>query len=50
MRLRIFLVTIIIGLGGHVHACKCDGPGTVKESFKSTNLIFHGKVISKELV
>jgi len=44
MRLKFILTTIIFGLFGQVHACKCGGPGTIKESFKSTDLIVYGKV------
>ncbi len=41
---------MIIGLAGHVYACKCGGPWSVEEEFEDTELIVYGKVISKELV
>jgi hypothetical protein len=50
MALKLILTTIILGLFGQSYACKCNGPGTVKESFKSSELIVYGKVISKDTV
>jgi len=50
MRLKFILTIIILGLFGQGYACKCGGPGTVKESFKSTDLIVYGKVISIDTV
>jgi hypothetical protein len=35
---------------GHSYACKCDGPGTVKGSFASSDVVVSGHVLSKELV
>ena len=50
MKFRIILVTMIIAVSGHVLACKCGGPWSVEEEFLDTELIVHGKVISKALV
>jgi len=50
MKFSILLVVITIGVAGHAFACKCGGPWSVKEEFEDSELIFHGKVISKELV
>ena len=50
MKFLIMLVILIIGVAGHVYACKCGGPWSVAEEFEDTELIFYGKVISKELV
>src|SRR5688572_6741580 len=50
MELRIILVTMIVGVAGHVYACNCGGPWSVEEEFVDTELIVQGKVISKELV
>ena len=50
MNFRIILVTMIVGLVGQVYACTCGGPWSVEEEFVDTELIFYGKVISKELV
>ena len=50
MEFRIILVTMLVGVAGHVYACTCGGPWSVEEEFVDTELIVHGKVISKELV
>ena len=50
MKFRIILVTMIVGVAGHVYACTCGGPWSVEEEFVDTELIVYGKVISKELV
>ena len=41
---------MIVGVAGHVYACKCGGPWSVEEEFVDTELIVQGKVISKALV
>ena len=41
---------MIVGVAGHVYACKCGGPWSVAEEFEDTELIVYGKVISKALV
>ncbi|HYD90332.1 MAG TPA: hypothetical protein VEA37_02465 [Flavobacterium sp.] len=51
MRLKLILTTTILsGLFGHSYACKCNGPATVKESFKSSEVIVYGTVISADTV
>jgi hypothetical protein len=50
MKYKLILTTILLELVGHVYACKCDGPATIKDSFKYTDLIIYGKVLSKEIV
>lgn len=50
MRFKFLLTIIIFGVAGEVYACKCGGPGTVQESFESTELIVYGKVVSKDTV
>jgi hypothetical protein len=50
MRFNFFPVITIFLLAGEVYACKCGGPGTIKESFESTELIVYGKVINKDTV
>ena len=49
--MRLLLISIFIaGTLGQVYACKCIGPPSVKESFKEVALIFHGRVVNKEVV
>ena len=50
MRANFFGTIIIFALVQEGYACKCGGPGTVQESFESTELIVHGKVIKKDTV
>ena len=50
MRLKLILTTLVLGLFGHSYACKCGGPGTVKESYKSTDLVVYGRVITKDTI
>jgi hypothetical protein len=50
MTLKLSLATILLGLIGQVYACKCGGPGTVKETYGSTDLIVYGKVLNKKTV
>ncbi len=50
MRFKLILTTILLTLCGQSFACKCNERGTVKESCKSSELIIHGKVISKDTV
>jgi hypothetical protein len=50
MKYKLILLIILLGLVGHVYACKCGEKGTIKESFKYTDLIIYGKVLSKEIV
>jgi hypothetical protein len=50
MRSKLILTTILLTFCGRSYACKCNGPGTVKESFKSSELIIYGKVISRDTV
>jgi hypothetical protein len=50
MKLKFILTTLLLGLFWQGYSCKCGGPGTVKESFASTDLIVHGKVISIDTV
>jgi hypothetical protein len=50
MRLKFVLTTIVLGLFGYSYACKCGGPGTVKESYKGADLIVYGRVITKDTV
>lgn len=46
-----YLVTIILlGLFTTTYACKCGGVGTVTESYKATDLIVHGKVVTIDTV
>jgi hypothetical protein len=39
MKLKLILTTLLLGLFWQGYSCKCGGPGTVKESFASTDLI-----------
>jgi len=41
---------MMVAISGHVNACQCGGPWSVEEEFVDSELIVHGKVISKELV
>ena len=50
MKLKLTLTTIVLGLFAQSYACKCGGPGTVKEAFKNHQLIVYGKVTSKDTV
>ncbi len=50
MRLKLILTIILSIVIGYVYGCKCGGPGTIKESFKYTDLIIYGKVLSKKVV
>lgn len=50
MKFEFLLTVLIFGVAGQGVACKCGGPGTVQESFKSTELIVYGKVISKDTI
>ena len=49
MIFRVTLTTLLLGLYGHVYGCKCGGPGTIKESFKGSSVIVHGRVVDKRL-
>src|SRR5687768_10924810 len=50
MKYKIILSVILLAVTGHVCACKCSGPGTVKEDFNRKDLVIYGNVISKVLV
>lgn len=50
MKTKVIIILFILCLSEYAYACKCGGSLTVVESFKSTSLIVHGKVLSKELV
>lgn len=50
MILKFILSIFIILLTSQSYACKCEGPATVKESFKSAELIVYGKVVKKDTV
>jgi hypothetical protein len=50
MKLKIIFTTFILLLWTHVYACKCNGPGTVKESYPGAAVVVHGKVVSKKVV
>jgi hypothetical protein len=39
MKYKIILSVILIVVTEHVHACKCAGPGTVKEDFNRNYLV-----------
>jgi hypothetical protein len=43
-------IAFIFGMAGPLLACKCNGPGTVKESFDITPVIISGQVIKREIV
>ena len=47
---KITLTTLLLGICGHVYSCKCDGPGTIKESFKGSSVIVRGRVVGKRLM
>lgn len=50
MRLTLLLL-ILVGLNHQtLHACKCDVKDDIKAHFEGTEVIVHGKVISKEYV
>lgn len=42
----IFLVLNVY----YVHACKCEFPNSIKEAYSSTEVIVHGKVITKKYI
>jgi hypothetical protein len=48
--MRLVLIFTLIGLWGQLHACKCDYPPTVKESYYKMDFIIHGRVTKKEIV
>jgi hypothetical protein len=50
MRSKLILTTILLIFWEQGYACKCNGPGTVKESFKSSELIIYGKVVRRDTV
>lgn len=43
-------IALIFGLSGPLLACKCNDPGTVKESFDIMPVIISGQVIKREIV
>jgi hypothetical protein len=47
---KLLTTLLLICASGSTFACKCGDPGTVKEAYKYTSLIIHGKVISYEVV
>ncbi len=48
--IRLILTTILFVLFGAAYACKCVGPGTVKESFNKADLVVYGEVASIDTV
>lgn len=50
MSFRLLVTLLLFGLVGEIYACKCDGTGTVKSSFQSSDAIISGRVLSKEIV
>lgn len=50
MKFKFLLTVVVFGFAGEGYACKCGGPGTVQESFESTELIVYGKVVRKDTV
>lgn len=42
----IFLVLNVF----HAHACKCKSPNSIKEAYNNTEVIVHGKVVTKEYI
>lgn len=49
MILRINVIILVLAMASESLACKCDQP-TLTESFKRSDLILVGKVVSQELV
>lgn len=47
---RITFTFLLMGLCGYVYACKCSGPGTIKESFRRSDAVILGKVIKIDLI
>ncbi len=50
MRIRLLVTLILLGVVGEIYACKCDGTGTVKGSFISSDAVISRRVLSKEIV
>jgi hypothetical protein len=50
MSVKFILALILLGVVGHSYACKCGGPGTIRESFAGGEVIVSGRVLSKELI
>lgn len=50
MTKHIFILYFLIFSFQSIFACKCETIGDVKSEFKSTDIIVHGKVISKQNV
>jgi hypothetical protein len=48
--LKYILTILMLALFVSGYACKCGGPGTVAKSYKTTDLIVYGKVISIDTV
>lgn len=47
---KVTLTTLLLGICGHAYSCKCDGSRTIKESFKGSSVIVHGRVVGKRLM
>lgn len=50
MKTKVIIILFILCLSEYAYACKCGDPLSVEESFKSTSLIVHAKVLSKQFV
>ncbi|HZY81125.1 MAG TPA: hypothetical protein VFE50_16490 [Cyclobacteriaceae bacterium] len=50
MRLKFMLLPVLLLFATYSYACKCGGPGTVKESFIGGEVIVSGRVLRKELI
>ena len=50
MTLKFILSIMMMGFFVTGYACKCGGPGTVKESYETTDLIIYGRVASIDTV
>ena len=49
MKTLLIIGLLIIGTNSSL-ACSCEEPGSVEESFKYSDAVFHGKVINKSFV
>lgn len=50
MKATLTLTTLVLIVCVQTYACKCNGPGSVKDGFKNHSLVVYGKVIRLDTV
>ena len=48
--MKQLFICIVLLIGIESYACRCDEPGTIKEAYRNTKTIVHGKVLKRSLV